>query len=479
MLISRGSNRGFSLFEIALVLLIITVSSIFAINSLQRDQERKEAANVGEHAKTVGNAVNGYIVNNYATLIGAASTPVTLAQLRAQSLLPASFSDTNIQGSTYTILLRRTGASPNWNIEGLVLTTNPIRDGQDLSRTSLAGVALQEIGPDGGMSYDNSTLSGMEGGWSAAQTDYPGITQAAQVGMRVGYGTSQFTQFLRRDGTLAMTGSLNMGGQNIGSAQNITAAGTVTAVTTSTGALNASGVSTLTGAVNTGGAVTMGGHASMNTGEVRLVVTENASCAGYNSGAFAKNATGVLLSCQGGTWKKASGAGGGGSTYKAFIEKYDGQTVNFHVYRYPGAQAFHMMFMQFCGSCGPFGQIHFYGSHYWWGAMPWTYLGSLTPDGYIPAYLAWDPYGYYSNGWSRQAFSANVWWYPSYNIDRHRVNGVMTPYSVTIIYHNDSPASIDCSVSKSVTIHLDLLESGGRDIYGQEASACDASEATD
>ena len=417
--------RGFTLFEIALVLIIATAAALFAINALQREEQRKVATVVGEQIRTVADAVNAYIVNNYPALTAAPATDVTLAQLRAQSLLPTTFSDTNVQGSAYVIRLLRRGTAPNWNIEGLVLAAQPVTDGVAPS-LSLSGFSLSAIGADGGMSYDGATLSGMNGAWAAVQADYPGINQAGQVGARVGYGTSQFTQFLRRDGSLPMTGALNMGGQAISNA----------------------------------------GHTSMNTGEVRLVVTENTSCSTYSNGAFARTNEGVLLSCQSGNWKKASGSGGGGgASYKAFVEKFDGQIFNVYVggqyylspyyYAYGWGQPQHMAYLQFCASCGQFGQILFYGYNSWWPWYGWIFLGTLEPSGYTPYYY---PY------WGPQGVQAVYYTHGVHHVDQRMVRASMTPYSVSVVLDGG------CDGSASFTFHIDMLDAGQRSITVGQSS---------
>lgn len=410
-------SLGFTLFEVALALIIITVGSLFAFQAMLREQERRTATLVGEQVRTLAGAVNTYIVNNYPTLTATASSAVDLATLRAQSLLPASFTDTNVQGSTYTIRLLRTGTAPNWNIEGVVVTNNPVTDGVNPS-LNLAGVAVAAIGADGGLSYDGTTLSGAQGSWSHTQANFPAITQIAQVGARVGAGTSQFTQFLRRDGSLPMTGALNMGGQSINSAQNLT----------------------------------LSGHASMNTGEVRLVVTENTSCATYSNGAFARTNEGLLLSCQSGTWKKASGSGGGGrASFKSFIEFHDGQTLNFYFQNYWGAYVYgvshHMVQAQFCASCGT-GRINLY---YRYDPIGW-YLGAyLDMNGYN---LVWFPY----SPWYPNTRIIGGGWYPT-NIDVQDVYASFTPSSFTFFWRSSSGG---CNGYQSLTLTTDQIEAGMR-----------------
>ena len=429
-------NRGFTLFEITLVLIIATAAALFAINALQREEERKVATIVGEQLRTVADATNSYIVNNYPALTATAASSLTLADLRAQSLLPTTFSDTNAQGSSYTIRLLRRGAAPNWNIEGVVMAAQPVTDGINPS-LSLAGHALAAIGADGGMSYDGATLSGANGAWAAVQADYPAINQVAQVGARVGYGTSQFTQFLRRDGTLPMTGNLDMGGQNIIAA----------------------------------------GHTSMNTGEVRLVVTENASCAGYSSGAFAKTSAGILVSCQSGTWKKASGAGGGTASYKSFIEKYNGQNFDLYVHGpyYPGpyyyyygwSAAQHAVRLTFCAACGPYGQILVYGYYSWWPFYGWIQLGTIDPSGFYP---------YSIPGWGVMYAYIHPYTHGVHAVDPQSVTASMTPYSVTISLRG---VGGNCTTPVNYTFHSDYLETGARSGTIGQSHVCNDSDPSD
>lgn len=135
-------------------------------------------------------------------------------------------------------------------------------------RYDLLGQAMKTAGIDSGMTKDSSSkVSGFNVSWTASATDYSNIDKLSQLACQTGYGTYNYSVFLRRDGTLPMTGSLNMGSNSITNAVDITASGTVTGGTLkSTGAkavgtnLKVAGTSTLTGAMLVNNTITSTGN---------------------------------------------------------------------------------------------------------------------------------------------------------------------------------------------------------------------------
>jgi type II secretory pathway pseudopilin PulG len=222
----RRHLRGFSLLEMSLVLIIAMIGAIYTGLTLTASLESDRARAMGQHARSIAAAANAYIVNNYQTLSASPATDITVADLLSQSLLPIGFSPTNGYGQSYAIHLVRTGTSPSWNIEGVVITTNALTIVGKL-RLDMVGAAVSEAGSDAGMTNDSATLSGFNGGWSLTSAAYPQITATGQLGHRVGSGTSLYTQFLRRDGTLPMTGNLDMGGMTIINANSMRLTGVV------------------------------------------------------------------------------------------------------------------------------------------------------------------------------------------------------------------------------------------------------------
>lgn len=234
--------KGYSLLELILVLAIATSVAFMKFQDLKKEQESIQAKIVGEQIKQIGDAVNGYInirYNALSTLTNfSGSDPgprtcstsnntctITYQTLVNEGLLPSSFNGINANKSAYSIILKREGNSPNYIINGIVTTNNAWIEGNKV-RYDLLGKAMQTAGMDSGISKTTSILSGYSGSWSENSTDYNNINKVGVLGYRVGYDSAMYSVYLRRDGTLPMTGDLDMGTKNIKNANNITASGT-------------------------------------------------------------------------------------------------------------------------------------------------------------------------------------------------------------------------------------------------------------
>ncbi|WP_155886599.1 shufflon system plasmid conjugative transfer pilus tip adhesin PilV [Dickeya chrysanthemi] len=265
----KQNKKGFSLLELILVLGVGTTVTFMKFQDMKNEQETVVAKAVGEQIKQMGEAVNGYINIRYDKLSTLTSSSnqssdpgprtcsgpvceITYQTLVNEGLLPSSFSGVNAQKSSYKIFLRRSGNVPNYIINGLITTTNVWADGGKV-RYDLLGKAMQAAGIDSGMTKTDTAASGYGGQWSELSTDYSNITAAGLLAYRVGYDSAMYSVYLRRDGTLPMTGDLNMGGQNIYNAKNITAAGTTT-----------TGVLKTVGAATVGADLTVAGNTQVN-----------------------------------------------------------------------------------------------------------------------------------------------------------------------------------------------------------------------
>ncbi|UGA50139.1 MULTISPECIES: shufflon system plasmid conjugative transfer pilus tip adhesin PilV [Dickeya] len=266
------SKKGFSLLELILVLGVASAISFMKFQDLKHQQEDIQANAVGEQIKQVGNAVNGYINIRYdklstltsvSTSTGTDPGPrtcstadstctITYQTLINEGLLPSTFSGMNARRSGYNILLRRSGSSPNYVIDGLITTTTQWKEG-DKIRYDLLGQAMQSAGVDSGVSKTASSVSGYSGQWTEQAASYKNITNEGLLAYRVGYNSAMYSVYLRRDGTLPMTGDLNMGGQDINNTVNITASGTTT-----------SGILHSTGDTNVGANLNVSGNTQVN-----------------------------------------------------------------------------------------------------------------------------------------------------------------------------------------------------------------------
>ena len=250
---SRSSQKGFSLLEVLLAVTIAISLGSMQLGKIKRETESIQAKAVGEQLKMVGGALNDYIALQYNNLVdmttvntppwtaddpgprtcntGTGICTITSDTLRRAGLLPASFSGRNAYGATYEYYIRVSGAAPNWQIDGIVVTNEPYSIG-GLPRFDLIGQAMNEAGADSGTTrVVGSRLDGYNGAWQ--ETGYP-INQVGLLGYRVGYGTSGFVSFLRIDGANNMTGNLKMGdgtdpgtNRDIEFARNITASQTI------------------------------------------------------------------------------------------------------------------------------------------------------------------------------------------------------------------------------------------------------------
>lgn len=256
-------KKGFSLIELILALGIGTAISFIKFQDMKTEQENIIAQAVGTQIKQIGEAVNRYISIHYdklSTLSSSSSQSsdpgpracsangceITVQTLINEGLLPPSYTGINAYKSSYKILLKRSGIVPNYVINGLITTTAPWMEGNK-TRYDLLGKAMQAAGIDSGMTQSATLASGYSGSWSEKSSNYPSVNKTGLLAYSVGYDSSMYSVYLRRDGTLPMTGNLNMGNQDINNVRNITAAGTTTS-----------------GILHSIGDTTIGGNAQVN-----------------------------------------------------------------------------------------------------------------------------------------------------------------------------------------------------------------------
>lgn len=282
----KQNKKGFSLLELILVLGVGSMMAFMRFQDMKTEQENVMAKAVGQQMKQIGEAVNGYINIRYdklSTLTSSSSQSsdpgprtcngsgceITYQTLINEGLLPVSYTGVNAQKSSYKIMLKRSGATPNYVVNGLITTTLPWSESGKL-RYDLLGKAMQEAGIDSGMTRTTSNAFGYGGQWSETSANFNNITSAGQLAFRVGFNSALYSVYLRRDGTLPMTGNLNMGGQSVYNAQDITAAGTTTTGiletnTATVGAtLNVAGVTTLDSDLNVSGNGQVNGNLNSN-----------------------------------------------------------------------------------------------------------------------------------------------------------------------------------------------------------------------
>ena len=241
-MIQVRNKNGFTLMELILVLGVGSAIALVKFQDMKSTQENYSASTAGAQIKQLGEAVNGYISMRYDKLstltsssnqgndpgprtCNATECEITYTTLVNEGLLPASYNGINIYKSDYKILLRRDGTAPNYVINGLITTSSAWVEGGKV-RYDLLGKAMLSAGVDSGITTNATSVAGSQGQWHEQSTSFDNINKDGQLAFRVGYNSALYSIYLRRDGTLPMTGNLNMGGNDINNAKNITATGT-------------------------------------------------------------------------------------------------------------------------------------------------------------------------------------------------------------------------------------------------------------
>lgn len=183
-------RKIFSLLEITLVLGIGTAMAFLKFQDMKNDQETITANTVGSQMKQIGEATNRYIRIRFDKLstLSSSSTQtsdpgsrtcsangceITYQTLVNEGLLPAWYTGISVQKPSYKILLKRAGTTPNYVINGLIITTLPWPEGNRV-RYDLLGKAMQAAGIESGMTKSAFVASGFGSQWTANQSNYAG-----------------------------------------------------------------------------------------------------------------------------------------------------------------------------------------------------------------------------------------------------------------------------------------------------------------
>ncbi|MCQ0437112.1 shufflon system plasmid conjugative transfer pilus tip adhesin PilV [Salmonella enterica subsp. enterica] len=244
MKMKKQNKKGFSLLELILVLGVGSMMAFMRFQDMKTEQENVMAKAVGQQMKQIGEAVNGYINIRYdklSTLTSSSSQSsdpgprtcngsgceITYQTLINEGLLPTAYTGINVKKSPYKILLKRDGTAPNYVINGLITTSTAWIEGGK-TRYDLLGNAMQTAGIDSGMTKTTSIASGYSGQWTETSANFNNITSTGQLAFRVGFNSALYSVYLRRDGTLPMTGDLNLDGHNINNVAALNATGNIT-----------------------------------------------------------------------------------------------------------------------------------------------------------------------------------------------------------------------------------------------------------
>lgn len=226
---NRWRQRGdISIAGLALTATISMMMAGAALWAQRQDMLSNLRKSQGQMLFDIGNGYNSYIVNHFPALIAGTavsgvSNPMapSIADIQTTGDLPASYQPTSLTGLPYIASLQKVPAGCTGgacNITGLVCVNGAITD-PSTGQPQPLGEAISGVGADGLASDTMSpgTLWGRNGALSIAN---PLGSVAGTLCMQVGYNTSGWSQFVRKDGSIGMEGDFNLAGTN-GTKHNI------------------------------------------------------------------------------------------------------------------------------------------------------------------------------------------------------------------------------------------------------------------
>ncbi|WP_251326148.1 shufflon system plasmid conjugative transfer pilus tip adhesin PilV, partial [Escherichia coli] len=352
----KKTDKGVSLLEVLLVIGIMVMVIPKVYENIENHLNNVRWQNAAEHANTYNTAVRNYVADNASTLLaGSLPKTITPATLIQKGYLKSGFSESNFGQSYITGIAKNSKTS---RLEALTCSNG----GQSLSEAGMRSVASMIEGLGG---YINSSKQaiGAGGGWSDTPSNYGLNCATGHIAMAlVGADLQESDRLYRysitnRPDLNRMHTAIDMNSNNLNnvgtlngnaaalsgdiSARNGTFSGAISGNTATTNgditsnngwlvtknskgwmnstygggwymsdsswlrSVNNKGI--YTGGQVKGGTVRADGR--LYTGEylqLEKTATAGASCS--PNGLVGRDSTGAILSCQSGTWRRASGS---------------------------------------------------------------------------------------------------------------------------------------------------------------------------
>lgn len=327
-----------SLLEMMFVLL---GSAILAVQGIKLDIEHKRAmmlALEGQNEATLVTAFQGYITDNFATLLSVYSqsnnptiTPPSIAQLVSAGNLKQVHKNGPYWGGSYaaTMTMVPSGCTPSAGNCRVAFTMYPtaqlLKGGKaDVAGAAQIAQAASRLAGTSQFGYSNaqnpSQIVGINGSFTATN---PLGSKAASIMATNGPDTDGNSVYIRRDGSLTWTGDQDVNNVSLKNVndiktQTLEASGAVSASSVAaTGAVTAATM-TATGAIK-GNSVT-----STTTLQAGDIAAPRTVCSPNGSTASNSDHSGQQLTCQYGVWLPT----GGPLQRMGYDPVYDGSNVS-------------------------------------------------------------------------------------------------------------------------------------------------------
>ncbi|MBN4664758.1 hypothetical protein HUS73_04460 [Pandoraea nosoerga] len=258
----RNRQSGFFLIGATIAVAIAGILLTLYMRQQVHETRIQRAENIGSALRIIGNGVESFIVEHHDNIdkalngvpgvtlarageltnvplsrttdvrfghvlqmrIDGHTGPPSAAAIIRMTRLPGVGDRPPLPGANYVVRIFRDVNNPN--IRAVVHLDRTLRTtyGPDPDWDML-GTAVRKIGPNGGLSRDDSgrfTFPLTPPGDTTLQNTLPSTSDTpGLLAVRAGYSLSPLNRYLRRDGTDAMTGPLRMGGKDIVGAGNI------------------------------------------------------------------------------------------------------------------------------------------------------------------------------------------------------------------------------------------------------------------
>lgn len=307
--------------ELALVMVLLAIAASGDVLRKADEQKAIRAKAIASGLEVARNAGNDYLASYYGEInkfgstgaaFGSSTGPIAVGnplrpsidELRQLGKLPAGYTERSlIPNGIYQFFITPTSSScllPSTpgamcNLEGMVCINAPLLNNNKIDYIRL-GTAMKWLGADGGYA-EGRAIQGLGGTWRA-----PNPVSGTPKGLlcsRFGYSSSTFAQYLRKDGTVAMTGNLNVGNNSVNNVADVNATGTIKADQFVTDLKTIGSACSTLGALASGSGVAMVCDGTKWNVDDGLRVTAGTACTQDGSTATSV-ANGEMLVCKSG-----------------------------------------------------------------------------------------------------------------------------------------------------------------------------------